>query len=69
MKLQEKLRSALKGCRGLNIQVSEKPWDEGELKDAAWIVDAYLQSQDCVLDGDDPLRTWLEEYSFYSAAQ
>ena len=70
LKLQEKLRSLLKERRDLHIRVpllSILPMTEQELAEAAWIVEAYLQDKDSVLDGDDPLRTWLEEYKFYRA--
>lgn len=67
LKLQEKLRSLLSANRNLNISLSVLPMTEKELADAAWIVEAYLQAKDSVLDGDDPLRTWLEEYKFYRA--
>jgi hypothetical protein len=39
------------------------------MKDAAWVVEAYLQAKDSVLDENDPLRTWLEEYKFFVATK
>jgi hypothetical protein len=43
------------------------PLTELELADAAWVVEGYLQAKDSVLDENDPLRSWLEEYLFYRA--
>jgi hypothetical protein len=38
---------------------------EREMKDAAWVVQAYLESKDSVIDENDPLRNWLDEYRFF----
>jgi hypothetical protein len=70
VKLQQKLRSILKGRRDIHIRLpilSILPMTDMEFEEAAWIVKAYLQDKDSVLDGDDPLRTWLEEYQFFIA--
>jgi hypothetical protein len=34
------------------------------MADAAWIVEGYLQAKDSVLDEDDSLREWFDEYRF-----
>jgi hypothetical protein len=67
IKLQNKLRDALKGKRGLNLQLSVLPLTDKEMADAAWIVEGYLQAKDSVVDENDPLRSWIEEYKFYQA--
>jgi hypothetical protein len=65
LKLQGRLRAALKGRRGLNLKLPALPMTEREMKDVAWVVQAYLESNDSVLDESDPLRNWLDEYYFF----
>jgi len=67
IKLQNKLRDALKGKRKLNLQLPLLPLTDKEMADAAWIVEGYLQAKDSVVDENDPLRSWIEEYKFYQA--
>ena len=66
VKLQQKLRSLLKGNRHLHLQVSEAPWTDQELKDAAWVIEGFVNASHDVVEGD-PLKDWLEEYKFYRA--
>lgn len=66
LKLQEKLRSLLKDNPDLHINIPISLISDRELAEAAWIVDAYLQSKDEVINFN-PLRDWWEEYCFYRA--
>lgn len=65
-KLQEKLRSLLKSNRHLYLHVSDTPWTDLELRDAAWVVEGFVNSAHDVIECD-PLKDWLEEYKFYCA--
>ena len=68
LKLQEKLRILLKVNHDLRLRVPILPMTDRELRDAAWVVEAYLQSKDDVINSD-PLKEWLEEYRFFLADQ
>lgn len=66
LKLQEKLKSLLKQQRHLYLLVPETPWNDRELHDAAWVVQAYVNSQSDVIE-TEPLKDWLDEYKFHVA--
>ena len=67
VKLQEKLRSLLKGNRHLHLHVSDTPWTDRELDDAAWVVGGFLNSSHDVIECE-PLKDWLEEVKFHRAS-
>ena len=69
LKLQAKLRSSLKTNRDLNLNLPVLPMTNKELADVAWVVGAYLQSRDSVIESDESLRTWYEEYKFFLSEQ
>lgn len=66
VKLQEKLRSLLKSNRHLYLRVSDTPWTDRELADAAWVVEGFVNASHDVVECD-PLKDWIEEYRFYCA--
>jgi hypothetical protein len=41
------------------------PWTELELREAAFVVQDYVNRNDSVIESDDPFRGWLEEYLFF----
>jgi hypothetical protein len=63
-KLQEKLRKILR-AHTLKILVVDRPWNDLELRETVWTVEAYLRKQNDVVD--DPLKEWVEECKFYYA--
>lgn len=67
-KLQEKLVRLLKNVPAQNILTHhEQPWDDLELGEVAWVVQDFVDRNNSVIDSDDPLREWLDEYKFYRA--
>lgn len=66
VKLQEKLRALLKGNRHIHLRISASPWTDRELKDAAWVVEGFVNSNPEVIECE-PLKDWVEEYKFYLA--
>jgi len=43
------------------------PWTELELREAAFVVRDYVDSRPDVVESDDALREWLDEYRFWVA--
>jgi len=43
------------------------PWTELELREAAFVVQDYVNRNDSVIESDDPFREWLEKYMFFDA--
>jgi len=41
------------------------PWTELELREAASVVQYYVNQNDSVVESDDPFREWLDEFRFY----
>jgi hypothetical protein len=67
-KLQEKLVQVLKGVPKLHVFPNlDRPWNDLELKEVAWIVQDHIVQNDSVIESDDPLREWLEEYKFFES--
>ena len=67
-KLQEKLVQILKGTSALRVLPNhEHPWDDLELKEVAWVVQDFVNLNNSVIESDDPLREWLDEYRFFEA--
>lgn len=67
-KLQQKLERLLKHVPMLKLSLlTNAPWTELELKEAAGVVQDYVNSRKDVVESDDPLREWLDEVRFYFA--
>lgn len=67
LKLQEKLRSLLKGTPALRIlPPASGTWNDWDLEEVAWIVQDFVNQNPDVIECD-PLKDWLEEYKFYQA--
>ena len=67
-KLQEKLVQVLKGVPKLHVFPNlERPWNDLELRGVAWVVQDHIAQNDSVIESDDPLREWLEEYKFFES--
>ena len=67
-KLQEKLVQVLKGVPKLHVFPNlERPWNDLELKEIAWVVQDHVNQNNSVIESDDPLREWLEEYKFFES--
>jgi hypothetical protein len=65
-KLQEKLAQILRNSR-LHIQFPyNRPWNDLELKEVAWIVEDHVNRDPEVIN-TDPLKDWVEEYKFFCA--
>ena len=66
LKLQEKLRNALRNSK-LHIQYPfDRPWSDLELREIAWVVEDHVNRDQEVVNCS-PLKDWLEEYKFYLA--
>jgi hypothetical protein len=44
----------------------EAPWNDLDFKEVAFIVQDFVNQNPEVIEGD-PLKDWLEEYTFYKA--
>ncbi len=68
VKLQQKLTELVKRAPTLKLEpLTTAPWSELELKEAAWVVQDYVNARKDVIESDDPLREWLDEVKFYFA--
>lgn len=66
-KLQEKIAWLLRGSK-LHIGLPfHRPWSEIELREVAGMVQDFVNRRSDVVESDDPLREWLEEYMFFDA--
>jgi hypothetical protein len=66
LKLQEKLRIALRNSK-LNIQYPfDRAWSDLELREIAWVVEDHVNRNSEVIECD-PLKEWVEEYKFFKA--
>ncbi len=66
-KLQHKLLQLLKGTPALHVMPNpEAPWNDLDFKEVAFIVQDFVNQNPEVIEGD-PLKDWLEEYTFYKA--
>ena len=64
-KLQEKLISLSKGTK-LHLQLPEnRAWNELELKAAGFVVQEFVNARPDVIESDDALREWLDEFRFF----
>ncbi len=67
-KLQQKLKPLLAKSKlriGFDI---DKPWDDLVFKEVAWVVQDHANRNPEVVEDDNDLRDWLDEYKFYSAS-
>ena len=66
-KMQEKLLVLLKNAPALKLFPNPNaPWSDLELKEAAWVVQDFVNQSREVVECD-PLKDWLEEYKFFMA--
>ena len=67
IKLQQKLKSLLSKSR-LHIGYDfDKPWDDLTLKEVAWVVQDHANRNPEVVEDDNGLRDWIDEYKFFIA--
>lgn len=67
VKLQQKLKSLLSKSR-LHIGYDfDKPWDDLILKEVAWVVQDHANRNPEVVEDDNGLRDWIDEYKFFIA--
>jgi hypothetical protein len=58
----------LKGVPKLHVFPNlGRPWNDLELKEIAWVVQDHVNQNNSVIESDDPLREWLEEYKFFES--
>ncbi len=63
-KLQQKLVELLRNSR-LHIQFpSDRPWNDLELKEVAWMIEDYVNQNSDVINSN-PLHDWLDECRFH----
>lgn len=66
-KLQQKLLQLLRGTPALHVMPHpEVPWNDLDFKEVAFIVQDFVNQNPEVIECD-PLKDWLEEYTFYKA--
>lgn len=63
-KMQQKLLSLLRNTP-VHLQLPDRQWNEIELSEAASIVRDYVNWRPDVIESEDPLREWLDEYRFF----
>ena len=67
IKLQRKLKHLLSKSK-LNINYDfDKPWDDLILKEVAWVVQDHANRNPEVIEDDNGLRDWIDEYKFFIA--
>ena len=68
-KLQQKLKSLLSKSK-LRIGFDfDKPWDDLILKEVAWVVQDHVNHSSEVVEDNNGLRDWLDEYRFFLASR
>ncbi len=68
-KLQQKLKSLLSKSK-LHIGFDfDKPWDDLILKEVAWVVQDHVNRSSDVVEDNNGLRDWLDEYRFFLASR
>lgn len=66
-KLQQKLLQVLRGTPALHVMPNPNiPWNDLDLKEVAFIVQDFVNNNPEVIECD-PLKDWLEEYTFFKA--
>lgn len=67
IKLQQKLKSLLSKS-SLHIGYNfDKPWDDLILKEVAWVIQDHANRNPEVVEDDNGLRDWIDEYKFFIA--
>lgn len=67
MKLQRKLKQLLPKSK-LHIGFDfDKPWNDLILKEVAWVVQDHINRNHEVVEDDNALRDWIDEYKFFIA--
>jgi hypothetical protein len=46
-----------------------RPWSDLEMAEIAWVVQDYVNNTYGVIEDDDRLKDWLEEYKFFHASR
>ena len=66
--LQNELEKILAGTPALNLLSNpNKVWDDQEMREAAWIVEDFVNQNPAVIEDDNRLRDWLDKYRFHMA--
>ena len=69
LKLQQKLKPLLSKSK-LHIGFDfDKPWDDLILKEVAWVVQDHVDRSSEVVEDNNDLRDWLDEYRFFWASR
>jgi len=63
--LQTKLEQLLRGAKAPKLGPLPSIWTDQDLYEVAWIVQNYVNNTSEVIEDDDRLKDWLEEYHFY----
>ena len=66
--LQQKLERLLTGAYTLKIGPMPSIWTDQDLNEVAWIIQDYVNNTYEVIEDDNGLRDWLDEYKFYRSA-
>ena len=67
--LQRKLEAILAGTPALRVLPNvSHPWSDLEMAEVAWIVQDFVNQNPEVIEDDNRLRDWLDEYKFYRSA-
>ena len=66
--LQTKLEQLLKGARTPRLGPMPSIWTDQDLHDVAWVIQDYVNNTYEVIEDDNGLRDWLDEYKFYRSA-
>jgi hypothetical protein len=66
--LQTKLEKVLQGTPALKILPPSSVWSEADLAEVAWIVEDFVNQNPEVVEDDNRLKDWLDEYKFYRTA-
>ncbi len=66
--LKSKLLDALRGTPDFHpVPFPDHPWTDMDLEEVAWVVQDYVNRNPDVVEDDNRLRDWLEEYTFFKA--
>jgi hypothetical protein len=68
--LQRKLEAILAKMPTLKVLPNvPHPWSDLEMAEIAWVVQDYVNNTYGVIEDDDRLKDWLEEYRFHCASR
>jgi hypothetical protein len=63
--LQTKLEQLLRGMKAPKLGPLPSVWTDQDLYEVAWIVQNFVNNTHEVIEDDNGLRDWLDEYKFY----